>query len=1055
MYPYFTAANNLKMSDINKSSRIENDTSSSGVHPSFHNQCSDPDLNSHVDADTLLANEPLLSSSLDGNYANRLSQVVNDYVNSNDDEHQLPLNQYFDLDLNLYTHTQLPSNESLSHSLEITAYDNLQPYFNNEVDNSGTEDQLPHKQYFDLDMNQHANTKLSSNESLPHSLEITYHNNLQQYFENDTSNNDVSQKLYHSQYFDPSLNLHIDTLLENELLSYSLETSITNESNQYNSQTNTTVTENLVNLPSTTYGAQSDYNTAKLTIINDYEFNTCDQQYPTHPNTKRKFGNSKDRLDDRQSTSSKKHPSTIYIPDHNQSCYFTEPQYYTQTQELDKHLTSAMQQHSSFKNCDKFTIPNDLQILSMAYNYHDIFSDKYTSGIYEKAIKRISIDDNGSLRDSILANSILLESRVCIEEIEFLKHTVSLAPTYSRIRKYICGKFSQYINRIMHETDVLLAPGMNVSDMKTRCTSNSVFFYRLSRYCKKIMRDINKIPHEKFSNLIQDRIFFNSTIILTSSLKKIDICMALKQLLLDTISSLPQRIIYVIGNYDSKEMTSGLFSFCHGAHVSKSLIRKTVSIYNSINEKIEKDKPLKNDFNDYEQLFDQAIAELKEWSNTSFFLHNGIVFSPNDSTVKLITAYLLSDITEASYNTHYKALNENKIESPILDNCNLGEKNEKRAAVNMYRESTSSLNKYITAVPTNIYKIALSMISIDEGNFSSAFIDKTRSLKSVKNYISELSKRPEPNLVATYSRLRGYIVESITPFLDKIEAERLTEIKLYNGMTLEEFRNAHISNNLSLDKLNWFCSEIAGRMEKKISRVIDKTPWDNISCTLIQSYVSLVGSKLKVAVSDKVKRTLNEDILMVLSKNVCSIPEKIANLIRSLPKPVLVEGYFSPFCDVYVDNKSLLKVKLVFNAAQEMVENDEVLFSSSRNICNHIREYINQEIDEHVDVTKNDHLDSIIDNYIISGDLSTHGYIKILVRELVDTKLKTILESNEPIIIKNSSFSSKKITLDDKMVIAEGEARDNLFIKFELYIMELALNSYRNLCIKRSGISSV
>ncbi|WP_092343762.1 hypothetical protein [Candidatus Ichthyocystis sparus] len=58
------------------------------------------------------------------------------------------------------------------------------------------------------------------------------------------------------------------------------------------------------------------------------------------------------------------------------------------------------------------------------------------------------------------------------------------------------------------------------------------------------------------------------------------------------------------------------------------------------------------------------------------------------------------------------------------------------------------------------------------------------------------------------------------------------------------------------------------------------------------------------------------------------MPETIAESIKLAPHNSIINGCLSNFHDIYIDNASLLKTKLIFDTLPQKVINDPVLSKS-------------------------------------------------------------------------------------------------------------------------------
>ncbi|WP_141663245.1 hypothetical protein, partial [Candidatus Ichthyocystis sparus] len=352
------------------------------------------------------------------------------------------------------------------------------------------------------------------------------------------------------------------------------------------------------------------------------------------------------------------------------------------------------------------------------YRKINLLSAGNTSNIYESAIKKISIDNNLWFRDSVLE-----ELGAYITSRGFTKSSLDLSKTYSNVRKYVLDKISPYINNALTTTDVLITGGMSLSNLAYNFASNNHFFEKLSKNCEEAVKNINLVPSNYFSSIIQSHIYFDSSERLLIS-KRNKLCTATKLLIIETISNLPNNIIHELKKFNPNEISDGLFVNIHNIHLQKSLIRKLELIFNS--NKLPDDKFISN-LNFLNNLLTKIFIEVESHS----VLHEGKIFFPGEHTAKLLSKYLLSDMYSVSVKIHKEL---------TIHKNNMSESNyEKSYATNNNDNMKISLLKKPLLIPQKklkwdndpvsplyIYKLALSGIDIDKSDFESSFIDKAK-----------------------------------------------------------------------------------------------------------------------------------------------------------------------------------------------------------------------------------------------------------------------------------------------------------------------------------------
>ncbi|WP_176695827.1 hypothetical protein, partial [Candidatus Ichthyocystis sparus] len=159
-------------------------------------------------------------------------------------------------------------------------------------------------------------------------------------------------------------------------------------------------------------------------------------------------------------------------------------------------------------------------------------------------------------------------------------------------------------------------------------------------------------------------------------------------------------------------------------------------------------------------------------------------------------------------------------------------------------------------------------------------------------------------------------------------------------------------------------------------------------------------------------------------------PKTIAESIKLVPHADIINGCFSNFYDIYVDNKSLLKAKLIFDTIPLKIINDPLLSKSVDKISLDKIDKIRKQ--NKIKIRRR----SIINSNLICGKLSTYNYVKKLVKQEFPT-LKDKL--SDPILtIRNN-----------KIEIADQKTRDEIFDKLGSDLTETAVISYNRLFVKK------
>ncbi|CUT18265.1 MULTISPECIES: hypothetical protein [Candidatus Ichthyocystis] len=557
------------------------------------------------------------------------------------------------------------------------------------------------------------------------------------------------------------------------------------------------------------------------------------------------------------------------------------------------------------------------------YHHHNLHSAEFTSSIYEYAIHTIDIDS-----DEFFSRTIAEKLYDHINRRGLDKLSMSIELTYSNVRRYILGKVSPHINNIITNADVIITPHMSISDIKHKCMSNIIFFEKLSEKCEKIVEEINIIPDLYFSNIIQSCINFGHHERLNINHKKNKFCSEVKLLIMKTIFSLQDKIVNEINKFNQDKMVRNLFSSIHGIFISKSLIRNLNLFFNS-------NKLPTNSFKDNINLLNDLLASLINMVKTSPIFHEGKLFFPNKHTSEKLSKYLLADMYAIPAKFHKKLKVSRKnisnprtlISSVDLDGTHINNMIYTSKIIRSkllsteesisYHKINSKWNPTFIA-SLNIYKLAISMIDIDEGEFKNSFIDKNKHISSVKNHFNKKGKI-DVDLSETYNRVKIYITDLFCNFLNEVEEETKPKIVIYDGMTLDEFEYSYISNDNFFDKFRKFCS----KMVEHIKKCTDST-----LINLVQNVVYLKTEKemprrILIRRSGKVK--FHKDVAKILIRNISTAPGVITNLIKLLPRNKIIGEYMSPFHEIYIDNTWLLKAKSLFEFTQKKVSDDPLL----------------------------------------------------------------------------------------------------------------------------------
>ncbi|WP_092343584.1 hypothetical protein [Candidatus Ichthyocystis sparus] len=646
------------------------------------------------------------------------------------------------------------------------------------------------------------------------------------------------------------------------------------------------------------------------------------------------------------------------------------------------------------------------------YRKVDLCSAEFTSIIYEDAIKKIDIDSNG-----LFIKSVLDKLGTFIISRGITKSSLDLYVTYSNVHKYVLDKVSPYINSIITSTDLLITSLVPISELSSNCISNSIFFEKFTEKCEEIAKNINSIPDDYFSNIIQSYVYSGLNERFRIDCKKSELCSEVKSLIMDTILNLPNSTIDKLKRFKQSEIISGLFSDIHGVYIPKSLIRKLVLFCNS--NKLTNDN---GNFKSNLSLLSKLLAKVLSKVKSSPILHEEKLFFPSESTAELLSRYLLSDMYGIPFKFH------KKFKLSISSN-DLDEDCTKNASHYDYVNIEPQLLEKTILIPTadyawnpkfitslNIYELAISMIDIDKGDFEDSIIDKFKHYPLMKKHLRKKEKI-DIDFSITYNNVKNYILEIFCPFLKEIEEGTKSKTKPVNGMTIDELRSTYISDKELFDKLRKFSTKIINRI---------KNCRNNTLINLIQYHVHLENLK-SVAIKKNMKvKYYNDTISELLVRNISNIEDMIVSAIKSIPNSKIMEGCFSHFHDMYIDNESLLKIKLVFDSVQKKVSND--------NLLNRLLDRIHLDIIDKIE--KENNIYTILNGHILHGRLSTYSYIRKLVKE-------------EFPAIKDNLSNTIMIIRNDKIEAADQKIRGEILERLRSDLIATTINSYRRLCVKK------
>ncbi|CUT18382.1 hypothetical protein (partial), partial [Candidatus Ichthyocystis hellenicum] len=579
---------------------------------------------------------------------------------------------------------------------------------------------------------------------------------------------------------------------------------------------------------------------------------------------------------------------------------------------------------------------NDIKKNIRLRSYHNtnLWNTKSNSKmVYIDAIKKIGIDNDGLFKSRVL-------EKICktVERRNLLKSCIDLSQTYSNIRKYVLYKISSLFEDDTIDTGILITPGMSISDLRSSCISNNMFFKKLREHCEKIAKYILVTTNNNLSRIFQSYIILNISGYLNSTKHKAKVKFKskrckfipdLKELIIDTISNLPNSIISEIEKIDPKNIVNSLFSDVHGVLASKLLIKNMNLLFESNRHEFEfANKRFDDNLNSFNKLLEKIANIVRKFC----IFHDG-VFLPDESTVEQLSKYLLSNMYGVSSKFHKKlklpAQNTQKPRKSI-DNINLKSSYTKEVTTSVTINNDQSKQETMTKEldlkkpyrkanllsaenTSNIYEYAIKKISIDNN-----FWFKDRVLEELGDYITGRGiTKSSINLSTTYLNVRKYVLDKISPHI--IDAITTTDVLIAPGMSLSDLAHNCASNRLFFEKLSKNCEEAVENI---------KLVPNNYFLSIIQSHIHL-DSHERLPIINK-KNKLCTSIKLLITETISNLPNNIIHEIKKFRPSEIADGLFVNIHNVHLKKSLIRKLELIFNS-NKMLDNK---FISNLNFLN-------------------------------------------------------------------------------------------------------------------------
>ncbi|CUT18262.1 MULTISPECIES: hypothetical protein [Candidatus Ichthyocystis] len=583
--------------------------------------------------------------------------------------------------------------------------------------------------------------------------------------------------------------------------------------------------------------------------------------------------------------------------------------------------------HNVYEMSGIHVVRKELKLKS--YHRNNLSYKETNANIYRDAIKKIIVDSNKSF-----INFVLEKTENNFKRKTIVKSSVDISKTYSNLRKYILEKLSPFIDEIMPTADILISAEMSVSDLRSACISNDVFFEKLRENCEKIVTNIICTYNDNLEHIFQSSIRFEATNDLSGMHKdvlfipnKSIFIPKLKELIIDTISNLPNSIISEIEKFSQNDIVDSIFLNVHGIFISKSLVRNINYFFKS-----NKNKPISNDFDDNLNLFNVSLGKLERLVKESCIFHEKVI-SPNESIVKLLSKYLLSDMYGISSKFHHrlKACDENVEESDDFPE-NEFENEAKQTESTLAAKNSIQLERFITLkelrprvyhrnrfifreFTANIYEDAIKKIDVDDkGSFKNILLNELDSYITKRWFV-----KSSMDISLTYSNVRKYVLDKVSPYINDILKNM--DVLITVGMSISDMRFNCTSNEVFFEKLREGCEKI-----EKDTRMIT----DDVLLKIIQSNISF-GSDGRINISHfvRINKILSE-LRTLIAETVSNLPNSIIHVIKNFKQTEVVKGLFLDVHGIFVSRHLIrtLKSFFDFNKVEESFKYDVDFFNN-------------------------------------------------------------------------------------------------------------------------------
>lgn len=176
----------------------------------------------------------------------------------------------------------------------------------------------------------------------------------------------------------------------------------------------------------------------------------------------------------------------------------------------------------------------------------------------------------------------------------------------------------------------------------------------------------------------------------------------------------------------------------------------------------------------------------------------------------------------------------------------------------------------------------------------------------------------EVNTASTYSNIRKYISNNISPYINNIIHTK--EVIITPGMSIEDIRNNCVSNESFFDKLDECCKEIAkGINENKKEEIMS-----------VATINRTIKSKKKLEIDKDESHECNQSkffqiLVSMIVDTLHNLPDKIKFVISKFETVEIVTGMFAPLHSVYINKSFIRSIMNIHNNIDKIMAENKYL----------------------------------------------------------------------------------------------------------------------------------